>query len=684
MSMFGWNDSGGGTILPRRTALELQARGHEVQVFYAAVPPLPGQPPYTVQAHQDQHVQLWGLHNRPAYFLDAQHPWREVFDPEVVMRFQRVFEQFQPDIVHYHNFLGLSLGIADVAAAAGVPSFYTPYNFWLLCPTLYLSLPNLVNCQGVNATGSNCLGCTQAVLPGEEYLKRRDRLRENYQAKIGTCLASSHATAQLLLANGYAPEKIEILKFGNDRAVQLWNQIGQQRPAAVNPVIQIAYMGSVISLKGVHILVAAAQLLKGEFEVHVYGEGPADYLQHLKSLDRAQKVQFHGRFENHQQAELLSGLDLAVVSSICYDQSPLVISEFQAARVPVIGAQIGGIPDYIQAGAGRLYDAQDPRALAQILQDLLDHPEQIVTMQSRIQAPQTFADYLGSLEQRYTQATVQAAVQIEARQQVAFLQQDEPMLWVQPQTLRAIAPASQPYALNLTHPSELKCLTPTLMQQAQWIRVIDQQTQKWVQQQAPDLPCEVVWPSWQTELPRSLEALSEAGFQFLMPLDPAQNAWKPALQAYLQHQADPRLSCILVAWNSEQEQAQEALLAFLEAEGFDLEQIPELLLLEQPSAAEWRQMLVMTQLVVCVLEQASFAQLDLQYAQGLLLPSSSAASAAFLASAPPLQPLVLPETEQVWLKPFVDWQALQLALTPAAYSAQQKQQLQLLLGRQSN
>ena len=53
MTMFGWADAGGGTIVPRQIAHELAHRGHDVTVLYAALEPLPGQPSYTLRAHQD-------------------------------------------------------------------------------------------------------------------------------------------------------------------------------------------------------------------------------------------------------------------------------------------------------------------------------------------------------------------------------------------------------------------------------------------------------------------------------------------------------------------------------------------------------------------------------------------------------------------------------------------------------
>ena len=48
MTAFGWNDSGGGTTVPRLAAKELARRGWEVTVFHAAVKPTQSKTPYEV------------------------------------------------------------------------------------------------------------------------------------------------------------------------------------------------------------------------------------------------------------------------------------------------------------------------------------------------------------------------------------------------------------------------------------------------------------------------------------------------------------------------------------------------------------------------------------------------------------------------------------------------------------
>jgi len=419
MTMFGWSDSGGGTIFPRQLARTLKERGHDVLVVHAATAPLPGEGPYATSERHEDGVALLGIHNRPTPFLDDREPARELHDPDVVRIVRAAVAAFRPDVVHYHNFLGLSAGITEVVRDAAVPSCYTPYNFWLVCPTLYLTLPDLALCSGVDAVGANCLRCTRADQPGEAYVARRDRLRDTMVANVGPCLATSASVRDVLLANGYPAERIRLLHLGNGRAERLWRDVGAARAAGVHGPLRIGFVGSVLPIKGVHVLVAAAQRLRGRFEVHVHGAGPAEYLAALRGIDKASVVRFHGPFGEADHGAVLAGLHVGVVPSVCLDHSPLVVDECQAARVPVVGAKIGGIPDYVQPDAGALVAPGDPDALAASLQSLVDAPELVVDWQRRLAPPRSFLGYVEALEAVYAEEmlAVRPAVRTTSRAQ---------------------------------------------------------------------------------------------------------------------------------------------------------------------------------------------------------------------------------------------------------------------------
>jgi Glycosyl transferase 4-like domain len=103
LTAFGWEDAGGGTIVPRQLALELARRGWDVTVFHAAVPRIEGAPAYTIREWQDRGVRLIGVFNRPHGLLDLGHPEREVDDPPITRAFAAALDRLRPDVVHFHK-----------------------------------------------------------------------------------------------------------------------------------------------------------------------------------------------------------------------------------------------------------------------------------------------------------------------------------------------------------------------------------------------------------------------------------------------------------------------------------------------------------------------------------------------------------------------------------------------------
>lgn len=66
--------------------------------------------------------------------------------------------------------------------------------------------------------------------------------------------------------------------------------------------------------------------------------------------------------------EFYPQIDLLVVPAIWADPGPLVVHEAFANAVPVVGARIGGISDFIEQDVtGWLYAHEDAEALASIL-----------------------------------------------------------------------------------------------------------------------------------------------------------------------------------------------------------------------------------------------------------------------------------------------------------------------------
>ena len=411
MVMFGWADSGGGTILPRAVAKALVRRGHEVMVFYAGVQPIPGAPAYHVERRIEDGVRLWGVFNRPSVFMDLQSPEREIRDDAILEQFCAALDEFRPDAIHIHNLHNLGAALAVEVGRRGLRGYMTAHNYWLVCPRLYLFQNDYTLCYGPG-DGKRCAPCVGRPDASEAFAERRREMQRAFNSSGMTCLAVSDTVRQVLVSNGFDEARIQVLYQGHAQADRLWREVGANRvPARPDGDVVFSYIGSSLPHKGVHLLVTAAQKVEGRFQVRVYGDVSPAFLDELRQRDHRGVVQFRGAYSFDELPDILRETHVAVIPSIWYDNAPLAVSECLAARVPVLGANMGGIPELLKNGrTGYLFDGLRDDDLTYRMQEVVAFPDSVAEWQANIQEPLRFDTYVGTLERLYFGEDVSAPV----------------------------------------------------------------------------------------------------------------------------------------------------------------------------------------------------------------------------------------------------------------------------------
>ncbi|HWI74828.1 MAG TPA: glycosyltransferase, partial [Baekduia sp.] len=404
MTAFGWNDAGGGTMLPRFAARELVRRGWDVTVFYAAVEPDPSGVPYALSEREDGGVRLVGVHNRPHGLLDHGRPDRELDDAPITSAFADVMDRFAPDVVHFHNLHNLGAALLDVAAARGVPSYFTTHNYWLVCPRAYLLRGDNSLCGGPGDAGADCATCIGGDASGPAYAARLSTIRDAFSRAISTCLAVSHGVRRTLIDQGYPAAALDVVRQSVPAEDELWERVGRDRPAGRvrEDALTVGFFGSVYAHKGAQLLVQAAQLTDAPLRIEIHGEIPERMAKLLRSLDPRGVVQLCGKFAPSELPGALRGVDVAALPSLWWDCAPLVAGECLAARVPVLAPRMGGLAEAIRDGVdGLAFDGGDAEGLARQLTRLAREDGLLESLQRGIEAPRGFGAYVDELELYY-------------------------------------------------------------------------------------------------------------------------------------------------------------------------------------------------------------------------------------------------------------------------------------------
>jgi glycosyltransferase involved in cell wall biosynthesis len=144
--------------------------------------------------------------------------------------------------------------------------------------------------------------------------------------------------------------------------------------------LRVGFFGQISRLKGINVLFDAAELLEaeqfGDVVFDIYGdyrgqpmEFQEEFLKRLAGAGR--NICFHGAYDPQRVDLLMRQIDVAIVPSIWWENSPVVIQEALRNRRPVICSDIGGMAEKVRDGTdGWHFPAGNPISLSALLKHL--------------------------------------------------------------------------------------------------------------------------------------------------------------------------------------------------------------------------------------------------------------------------------------------------------------------------
>lgn len=204
------------------------------------------------------------------------------------------------------------------------------------------------------------------------------RINKPLLKNAGRVIAVSEAVAESLRRNAVIESsKITVVHNGIDT-----DRFDRARARGVNGPVLVGTVGHLAPIKGHDVFVRAAQLISArrpDVRFVIIGEDKSPLMDHRKSLERliaelglSEIVAMPGWQDDI--APVLSSLSL-FVSAARSEPFGLAIVEAMAAGLPIVAAASEGALEILEAGlTGKLVAIDDPAALAQAINDLLDDP----------------------------------------------------------------------------------------------------------------------------------------------------------------------------------------------------------------------------------------------------------------------------------------------------------------------
>jgi glycosyltransferase involved in cell wall biosynthesis len=231
--------------------------------------------------------------------------------------------------------------------------------------------------------------------------KRNVHIKELCQM-VGMFIAPSQFLKKRFCAFGIPEEKIIFSPYGlNTEAFKALKKSNSNK-------LRFAYIGTLLPAKGVDILIKAFNRIGEEGgELKIYGplstyKGYEYYLKYIRNLARNKNIKFMGGYDNKDVSKIFSEVDVLIVPSIWYENSPLVIQEAQLAGVPVIASRIGGITELIQDGEnGLLFEPRNPDDLYNRMMIFIHNPDLTDRFRMSINLPKSIEENGQEMEELY-------------------------------------------------------------------------------------------------------------------------------------------------------------------------------------------------------------------------------------------------------------------------------------------
>jgi len=436
---------GGSEIYTARLTAEL-AKRHEV--FVAARGQVSAEAGHITTEKRPDCTIYW-IHPEPLKVNDFKHAYDNA---QVDRAFCDILSTVRPDVVHVHGVWSLSNNLPILARGRGIPVVFTLHDFWLMCPRGQRLRPSdLSVCWEIDlARCTPCMGrwidpprvvppshlvtfLTKSRYPvpillgmiyrrvfrrrgphlkdgGSEVLRRyHERTREVIDA-VSLFIAPSEFLRSEFIRYGIPPEKI--LYSDNGYNVAHFEALSKV-PA---DTLRFGFVGTFSPSKGVHLLIEAFRALSTDrAELLIFG-GPhvwadSDYTEELHRTGQHPRIRFMGTFPPDRVAEVFSQIDVLVIPSLWFENSPLTIKEALLSKTPVIASRLGGMAEYVRDGVnGLLFSPGDVTDLRDKMEHVLQNPHLLSTLTADIPPVKTIQENAVELEKIYGSLLSRASI----------------------------------------------------------------------------------------------------------------------------------------------------------------------------------------------------------------------------------------------------------------------------------
>ncbi len=326
----------------------LEEQGHEVQYFGM------DHEKRTVGNRVNAYTTNMDFHNG-SKLAKLTYPLKTIYSTEARKKIRLVLDDFKPDVCHLNNFNyqltpSIILEIVKWRKQTGhkCKIVFTAHDSNLVCPNHLLKNPNTGElCE--KCLSGKFFHCTKGKCVHGSTAKSMIAMTEAYFWKwngvykyIDTIICCSEFMKKVLDSNPLFKTKTVAIHNFVDNVE--WKEVEKKDYAL--------YFGRYSEEKGIGTLIQVCQELP-DVQFVFAGTGPLE--EELNNIPNIRNVGFK---TGEELEKLIREARFSIYPSEWYENCPFSVMESQMYGTPVLGANIGGIPELIQVGqTGKLFES---------------------------------------------------------------------------------------------------------------------------------------------------------------------------------------------------------------------------------------------------------------------------------------------------------------------------------------
>lgn len=351
--------NGGSETYIFRLGEQLQKMGHQVQYFGME------HEGRCVSNHAEQYTQDMDFHTA-SFAKKLSYPLKTIYSKDAKNKLRIVLNDFQPDAVHLNNFnYQLTPSIIEAVkeyekkTGKKIKIIYTAHDYQLICPNHMLFNSDKI-CE--SCIGGHFKECAKGRCIHGSLAKSAIGSLEGYYWKLKNIYKNIDT---IICPTEFMKSKLDTNPLFREKTVTMLNFIQPKKAEAEPKEGYVLYFGRFDREKGI-------QLFEQLKDTKIICAGSGTEEKFINSLPNTENVGFKTGTELEN---LIKKAACSVYPSVWYENCPFSVMESIMLGTPVVGADIGGIPELIDNGkTGLLFEPDNAVDFESKIKTILNNP----------------------------------------------------------------------------------------------------------------------------------------------------------------------------------------------------------------------------------------------------------------------------------------------------------------------